>query len=184
MMSDDINDVPAALAGDRQAFGRLYDRHAGVVLSFCRHFLSLAEAEDAMQETFLRAYRRLDRLHQSASFRPWLYAIAKRVCSERQRSMKRKNRHEAQAAMKRNENESDIATPMEVVEQAEQLQRLSGALDLLSDNERLAIHLYYLDSNPQEAAAGVLGLSRSGFYKLLARARNRLAGLMREVEKA
>ncbi|MHC4798889.1 MAG: RNA polymerase sigma factor, partial [Planctomycetota bacterium] len=57
------------------------------------------------------------------------------------------------------------------------------ALDSLSDNERLAIHLYYIDTNPQQAAAAVLGLSRSGFYKLLARARGHLARLMREVEK-
>ncbi|MHC4444132.1 MAG: RNA polymerase sigma factor [Planctomycetota bacterium] len=183
MMSDDVSDLSAALAGSREAFARLYDRHAGVVLSLCRNRLSLAEAEDAMQETFLRAYRRLDQLREPAGLRPWLYTIAKRVCSERHRSMDRRNHHETQAVIKRTASQCDEVSPADTVEQAEQLDRLTVALDSLSDNERLAIHLYYIDTNPQQAAAAVLGLSRSGFYKLLARARGHLARLMREVEK-
>jgi len=63
----------------------------------------------------------------------------------------------------------------------EQLARLSIALDRLGDDERLAIHLYYMDSDPVAAAHAALGLGRSGFYKLLARARETLAVQLREV---
>ena len=45
-----------------------------------------AEAEDATQETFIRAYRKLDKVEQAEKLRSWLYAIAGRVCSERSRS--------------------------------------------------------------------------------------------------
>jgi DNA-directed RNA polymerase specialized sigma24 family protein len=51
-------------------------------------------------------------------------------------------------------------------------------MERLDDRERLAIHLHYLESDPVKAAASALGLSRSGYYKLLARARERLASLM------
>ena len=46
------------------------------------------------------------------------------------------------------------------------------------DRERLAIHLYYLEADPVNAAMSALGLSRSGYYKLLSRARENLAGLL------
>ena len=63
-------------------------------------------------------------------------------------------------------------------EQTEQLDRLSGAMEKLDARERLAIHIYYLEADPVRAASSALGLSRSGYYKLLARARDRLAGLL------
>ncbi len=181
-MSHDARDLSAALAGNREAFARLYERHAGVVLSLCRRRSTLAEAEDAMQETFLRAYRRLDQLKRPEGFRSWLYAIARRVCSERQRSSQRRHRYEAQAAEDCARLPPEVATPAQAVDQAEQLDRLTAAMDILPDNERLAIHLYYMDSDSPKAASSVLGVSRSGFYKLLARARKHLATSMREAQ--
>ena len=68
----------------------------------------------------------------------------------------------------------------EQADRSEQLRRLGDALDELPDRERLAIHLYYLDSDPIKSASDALGLSRSGYYKLLARARERLGSLMRQ----
>ena len=65
-------------------------------------------------------------------------------------------------------------------ERAEELLRLDAAIDALPDQERLAVHLYYLESDPVRAAKDALGLSRSGFYKLLARAREQLAAELKE----
>ena len=181
-MTSDASDLPAALAGDAEAFARLYERHAGIVLSLCRRSSGLDDAEDAMQETFLRAYRRLHQLRSAAGFRPWLYAIAKRVCSERRRSAGRRDRHETKAADNLIHTQLEIPTPADTAENSEQLDRLTAAMDTLSDRERLAVHLYYLDPQPVRAASAVLGLSRSGYYKLLVRARTQLASSMREAQ--
>ena len=181
-MSNDASDLSAALAGDGDAFARLYERHAGVVLSLCRRCSSLTEAEDAMQETFLRAYRRLYQLKQPQGLRAWLYAIARRVCSERRRSAERRNRHESLAADNCAASTPEVATPAQAAEHAEQLDRLTVAIDELPDDERLAIHLHYLDADPVAAASTTLGLSRSGFYRLLDRARKHLAVSMREAQ--
>lgn len=70
------------------------------------------------------------------------------------------------------------ATPSASADQREQLERLSEAMEQLPDDERLAVHLYYLEADPVTAASECLGVSRSGFYKLLTRARERLAELM------
>ena len=56
--------------------------------------------------------------------------------------------------------------------------RLESALDRLPERERLAIHLHYLDPEPVHAAKRALGLSRSGYYKTLDRARTRLAAML------
>jgi len=175
-MTDDARDVAAALHGDAGAFARLYDRHAAVVLSLCRRNCT-AEAEDAVQETFLRAYRSLHRLDGPDSLGGWLYAIARRVCAERRRSGKRRRHHEEQAMLAQAARPT-IQTPVDPVDRAEQLARLSQAMEALADDERLAIHLYYLNEDPVPAARAALGLSRGGFYKLLTRARERLSKRM------
>ena len=184
-MTDQGSDLSAAAAGDREAFARLYDRHAGIVLSLCRRkSWSLEEAEDAAQETFLRVYPILDRFDALPPFRAWLYRATRRVCSERRRAARRRRRWEMTAADRRMETQPSQPTPAESAEQAEQLERLTGALDALPRKERLALHLYYLDDDPATTAAEFLKLSRPGFYKLLARARRRLLVLMGEGQPA
>ncbi len=180
MMSEDAGDLTAAVAGDQDALARLFRRHAGVVLALCRRGGSLAEAEDAMQETFLRAYRKLSQLRNPGHFAPWLYAIARRVCSEKRRSAQRRKRHEAVVAGPVEPAEEPLHVAQ--LEQDEQLARLSVALDGLGERERLAIHLYYLEPDPAQSAYAAMGLSRSGFHKLLARARHVLEVQMREAK--
>ncbi len=177
-MSNDAIDVAAATAGSPEAFARLYDRHAPVVLSLCRRGLSIAEADDATQEAFLRAYRRLRQLDDPTKLRPWLFAIARRVCAERRRSAGRRTRHETQAMLNHAQSQNEDRTAADAVDQDEQLDRLTAAIDALPEHERLAIHLHYLDPDPTEGAAATLSLSRSAYYRLLARARQHLAVLM------
>ena len=71
----------AGRAGDEAAFAVLYDRHHRALLSFCRHMLGNAEdGEDALQQTFLRAHRALQRRAAPDALRPWLFAIARNRC--------------------------------------------------------------------------------------------------------
>lgn len=184
-VSDDSSDLDAHRRGDPHAFGRLYDRHAAVILSLCRTLIpgrSLADAEDASQEVFLRAHRMLDRMSDPTGFRPWLYQIARLVCSERRRSTARRHKHEDHAMTLQQDRErlAPAVHGAEIAAKHEALGRLTTALRALPDAERLAIHLYYLDADPVRAAESALGLSRSGFYKLLARAREHLAAMLRE----
>lgn len=200
-MGDDAADLSAALSGGpagEAAFARLYDRHAPVVLALCRQHLpgrNPAEHDDALQETFIRAWRKLETFAAShgaaaggAGLRPWLYGIARHVCSERRRAAGRRLRHEERAAMnhvREKQARADGAGALDGqahphAERAEKLRRLDEALERLPERERLAIHLYYLDADPVAAAESALGLSRSGFYKLLTRAKEQLAGLMSE----
>lgn len=201
-MTDDARDLALVRAGRTPAgaspeahegFARIYDRHGPVVRALCRrNSPSDADADDALQETFLRAYRMLDRLTDPDGLRSWLYAIARLVCSERRRAARRRAAHERVAAEENGPmpaeartstgryRPDDGASPRDAAARAEQLERLSRAMDQLPDNERLALHLYYLEMDPVTAASVALGVSRSGFYKLLLRARERLSALLSE----
>src|SRR5215218_5445870 len=70
-----------AAAGDERAFEALYDRHHRALLGFCRHMLGTREeAEDALQQTYLRAHRALLARGAPAELRPWLFTIARNCC--------------------------------------------------------------------------------------------------------
>jgi RNA polymerase sigma-70 factor (ECF subfamily) len=78
--------VTAALAGDQAAFGELTGRHRRELHVHCYRMLaSFDEAEDAVQDTFLRAWRHRDRFTGGALFRAWLYQIATNVCLDQLR---------------------------------------------------------------------------------------------------
>src|SRR4051812_8622495 len=73
--------VAAVRAGSEAAFELLYDRHLRGILGFCRHMLGSAEeAEDAVQHTFMAAYRDLLASERPVQLRPWLYTIARNRC--------------------------------------------------------------------------------------------------------
>src|SRR5215210_3780583 len=68
-------------AGSEPAFEAIFDRHHRTVLAFCRHMVgSTEEAEDAVQHTFLAAYRQLRHGEDPVHLRPWLYTVARNRC--------------------------------------------------------------------------------------------------------
>src|SRR6201992_955549 len=73
--------VVAVRAGVPAAFEEIYDRYARGLLGFCTHMLGSREsAEDALQLTFVSAYRALRASESTIALRPWLYTIARNRC--------------------------------------------------------------------------------------------------------
>jgi RNA polymerase sigma-70 factor (ECF subfamily) len=73
--------LDAVRGGDQVAFGRIVEEHRGALLAHCYRMLgSLHDAEDALQDTLLRAWRGLPKFEARSSLRSWLYTIATNAC--------------------------------------------------------------------------------------------------------
>lgn len=76
-MSDDAALVSRLQAGDQAAYAELVDEHAGRVYRLALRMMgSEADAEDVLQETFMSAFKSIDRFEERASLGTWLYRIA------------------------------------------------------------------------------------------------------------
>jgi RNA polymerase sigma-70 factor (ECF subfamily) len=88
---DESTLLPALRAGDEQAFQRLTDRYHRELLVHCYRMLgSFHDAEDALQETLLRAWRGLESFQGRSALRPWLYRIATNACLDAIASRRRR----------------------------------------------------------------------------------------------
>lgn len=82
--------VTRAQAGDRLAFATLFQRHHGRVQAMCRRFLADAsEVEDAVQQTFLEAWRCLARFEGRSRFTTWITRVAIHTCFSTRRRLRR-----------------------------------------------------------------------------------------------
>lgn len=169
--------VLGVLNGDRLAFAELYDRRARVIRAICHDETRDAHvATELTQEVFLRAYRDLRRLHAPDKFAAWLVGIARQVCREWRRKRGREKRAMAGFADRLAQADQWVDPPdAHLIELRDAIAgRAAGTDESLTQQERLALHAFYLQSRDVEDARGVLGLSRSGFYRVLSSACERL----------
>jgi len=163
--------VLAVFAGDKAAYEKLYDRYAPLVRAICYDMTgNLADAQDLAQDVFMRAYEKLEHLREPGLFGRWVVGIARLRCKEWQREKARsQDRHS-----RLNEAKSSIAG----CSNDGQIELLREMIRKLPTKERLVLHTFYLQGKSAEAARRILGLSRSGFYCVLERARKQLAILL------
>jgi RNA polymerase sigma-70 factor, ECF subfamily len=164
--------VMRAKTGDRQAFADLYDRFAPLVRAVAYDATGrLQDAEDLCQEVFLQVYRNLEQLRDASRLAGWLMSIARRSCADWHRA----RRQCPKIGLGDIEPSDDPPASGDV-----ERQRLLDAVRRLPEKEQTALHLFYLVEQPASTARQAMGLSSSGFYKLLDRAKKHLASILQE----
>ena len=175
-MRSDAELVEAALAGDADAFGDLVTRYKdcvyGLALSFLRDFDA---ACDISQEVFLRAFLNLHRLEDRAKLPGWLRSIAANACKTwlRQRrdsvSIEHLDREDATPV-----EAPSSGAPDEAWEREEARRAVLRAMSKLSENNRQALTLYYIDGLSGPEIASFLSLSPAAVRQRIRRARMQL----------
>lgn len=140
--TDPVAPRTEALVGDKARLTALYAEHGGRIHRFLRDLLGdAALAADATQETFVRAYRKLDSLGEDVRIGPWLFGVARNVSLEMRKARSRASRHFVAA------NDADavaFGSPETEALGREALRVVGTALDALPE-ERRAMLLMRLD---------------------------------------
>jgi len=172
--------LEAAIGGDDDAFGRLVEAFQGPVYNLCYRMLDdPAEAEDAAQEAFVKAYRNLGRYDPQHKFVTWLLSITSNHCVDRLR--RRRMRWVSLSTMANRERIADPSEPMEGrLSQAESEQEVRQLLDGLSPTDRAAIVLRYWNDLSYAEIGQALSLSESAVKSRLHRARHELASVWQD----
>jgi RNA polymerase sigma factor (sigma-70 family) len=165
-LASDERLVDALRGGNQAAFEVIYTRHHRGVLSFCRHMLgSVEEAEDALQHTFLAAYRDLLRSDKPIHLRAWLYAIARNRCLSVLRSRRDSVDEPIEPSTEHLSHE---------VEQRHDLRALLGDLSRLAPDQRAALVLAELGDMSHDEIGAVLGCPKEKVKALVFQARSSL----------
>lgn len=187
---DDLKLVRKARAGDKDSYRVLVEKYQMRAFSIAYEIVrSREEAEDVVQEAFVKAYLSLKNFQEKSAFYTWLYRIVYNMAID----FKRKTKRRAETSLENNSdslNSSEVETsyevkapetPLEVLERTRQMDKLSLALATISEEHRTVVLLREVDGMSYERIAEVTGVSIGTVMSRLHYARKRLQGALRDV---
>jgi RNA polymerase sigma-70 factor (ECF subfamily) len=171
---EDVELARRARDGDVHAYGELVERYREV--AFRTAWLitrSSADAEDAAQDAFVKAYYALARFRAGEAFRPWILRIVSNEAKNRRRSAGRRERLVQRIADDRGPGGA-APSPEAAALEREDAQALTRALERLREPDRLVIAYRYLFELSEAEIADVLGVRPGTVKSRLSRALGRL----------
>ena len=169
--------VAQVLAGDKEAFRLLVERHTRSIYSVAYRMTgNESDAEEILQETFLRAYKSLRNFELRSSFSTWLYRIAVNRSLDFLKAKKMTDAYQIseQPGSEENEREIQVAAPNPGPERlllsAEARQRLARAITLLSPAERVAFTMRHMEGRSIEEISKTLNVRASAAKNSIFRA--------------
>ena len=172
---DATGDVEDRLAvrcreGDPTAFDEILERYQLKLFRFAYRMLKdRGEAEDAVQETFVRAYRALPAYRTDGFFSSWIYRICLNECRRRMRSRRPTIPLDIAPAP------GNLPDPQQMIMQNERHRQLRDAVNGLPEHYREVMYLFYFEDMPVELISRMLSVSVSAVKVRLHRGRERLS---------
>ena len=171
-----------ARKGDADAFGHLVEIYQGPVYNLCHRMLGdAAEAEDAAQETFLRAYRSLGRYDATRPFSTWILSIAAHYCIDQIR--RRRMAIVPFEDLPYGEVRDPAPNPEAEVSFLEDQKMVEVLLAALNPTDRATIIMYYWYDLSYEEIASALSLTTSAVKSRLHRAKKELASTWKDLPR-
>ena len=173
--ADDNELVKQVCMGETQLFRLLIERHQQHIFNLCYRMLrQFEEADDATQDTFLKAYRSLKQFRGDARLKTWLCQIARNECLNRLR-------HENMASLDQQlttdysfQTADSTPSPLELIEQRETQSIVHEAINKLPHQYRLVITLFHLNGLSYEEISQVMEIPMGTVKTHIFRARELL----------
>ena len=189
MEESDAGLITRAREGDPEAFRALVERHSVRLFQLAyRMSGNEQDAEDVVQETFLRAYRQLDRFESRAGFGTWLHRIAANCSLD---LLRKRKRHDAQidpveldVVEPRSTLSPQAPTPDDQAFHLEVRQKVEAAMEQLTPMERTAFVLRHFQGESIEAIGRVLGTGPSATKQSIFRAVQKMRRALEPVVNA
>lgn len=185
MAQSEIEIIKSILKGNLDAYRILVERYTDDIMTLCFRYLNnREEAEDAVQEVFIKAFQALPSWEPKAQFKTWLFRIGMNHCLN---IIRRRQKVSFQPLEKSDRNESghpEIDYPAPEVSPETQLintqdtQRIQRLIGKLPENQRHVIILYYYMELSYLEIAEVLDTSLSSVESRIFRAKKSLAKLL------
>ncbi|MAI70849.1 MAG: RNA polymerase subunit sigma-70 [Rhodopirellula sp.] len=182
-MSEETQLIDLAVQGDRSAFTALVEMNQErLFASMIQVTGSPDEAEEVVQEAFIRAFLKLDTFQRNSQFFTWLYRIAFNS------ALTRKRRKRARVSLDhwRESNGLEVADPADAVDEPmlrqERVNLVRAAIQILSEDHRTILVLREMQERSYEDIAEILEISIGTVRSRLSRARNQLKVTLEAME--
>src|SRR4051812_14390848 len=187
MPQTDAATVALARDGDSEAFRALVDCHSRAVYRLAHRMTGSAQdAEDVVQETFLRAYKQLSRFESRANFGTWLHRIAVNCSIDLIRGRPHREAGADAADLEQfgaaGDQNAAPSSPERLMLSTEVQQRITGAMSALSSMERAAFTLRHFEGQSIDEISRALGLktnaTKHSIFRAVRKMRSALEPLM------
>ncbi len=159
-----------ALSGDAEAFGTLVERYAPTARRIARTILGNPEdADDAAQDGFLSAWRKLEQYDPARPFRPWLLRIVANAARDLRRGRRVRETQALDPTLAAVER-----SPAERADEALLAERLAAALQELPERQRLAVVMFDAEGYPHAEIAEIMGIPEGTVRSLVFHGRRTL----------
>lgn len=181
-MDDDGEAIAGSLAGDPQAFGAVFERHATAVLRFVVRRLPPSEAEAVLADVFRVAFERRASFDLERPLRPWLFGIAANVVARHHRSEARRLAAVARYASQADERTTDPGERTSAtIDARDSAARVLAVLAGLRPEERSVVLLHAWEDLSYAEIADVLEIPIGTVRSRLSRARAKVRTGMDDV---
>lgn len=166
--------IERVLQGDSNAFAFLINRYKDMVFTLALKIVkSREDAEEVAQDSFMKAYQKLDGFKGESKFSTWLYTIVYRSALSKVRKKKLETTDIDSFVLDNHSDDHDFPQ-IEAIKNGEQQKYVKKAVENLGETDALLITLFYLHDNSIEEIQEITDMSQSNVKVRLFRARKKL----------
>jgi RNA polymerase sigma factor (sigma-70 family) len=169
--------IQRVLEGDINSFKYLVDKYKDMSFSIAMSVLKdKDEAQDAIQDSFIKAFKNLKSFRRESKFSTWFYKI---VVNESLSRIRTKKHERTQYVDEYKDQESHVSETVLNLANDEQKKYINKVLNIMESRESLLLRLFYLNENNLNEIQEITGLSSANIRVILHRARKNFYDLLK-----